>query len=125
MRNTKQRDLAVDFLQFMYTEEALQDFTVETSLTRPMSYSLEGRWDEMTEFGKSYVKHFQKADLVAGQKSEFTSKNSIILSSYDNFYTSGISKEKLPSRVFKDGDKTAWQYFNGMSTYYQGYSWIR
>ena len=124
-KDSKQQQLAVDFLQFMYTEEALQDFTVETSLTRPMSYSLENRWDEMTEFGKSYVKHFQSANLVAGAKCDFTNANSIILSSYDNFYTNGIAKEKLPSRVFKDGDRTAWQYFTGMPTYYQGYSWIR
>ena len=53
--NTKQADLAKDFLKFTLTEHAMSTFTKNMGITRPYDYDLEdGVYDQLSYFGKNF-----------------------------------------------------------------------
>lgn len=64
-KNTKQADLAKDFLKFTLTEHAMSMFTKYIGLSRPYDYDLEeGVYESLTPFGRNFW------DLVTNENSK-------------------------------------------------------
>lgn len=120
-----QRALAIEFLQYLFTEQSLVDFTVETSMYRPLDYTLDQTdLDKMTPFGRDYIKMRLEAENACGERSTFFNNNKDHLSdAYEMFYTTFDTG--LPLTILNKSGKNAFAYYQGMLGYYTNYSWIK
>ena len=129
--NTKQPELAKDFLRFVHSEEALRTFTRVTSSVRPYEYTLtqEDR-DEMTYFGNMMfdIYHDEKTQIsYTGLYSDNVFIDEPVYLSYVNWSwgaTINGSNTTDPFYEFSQNSSlTVKQYIQGMQSRYSKSSW--
>lgn len=115
--------LAVDFLQFVHTDESLREFTTTTNTPKAFNYSLT---DEnkalMSEYGKSLFALKEKADVVypLSKNSVFVNNQTLFKDFPENgMYQSTVEKDRSnPVSTFKDYPNiSAIDYFGGLYTF--------
>lgn len=113
-----QMKLAKTFVQFCYTDNELQEFTVNTSTMRPVNYSMpQDKLDRMTYFGKDVASTRNNPNI---ETVYCFSDNSIFINNNDKFYLPDFSwktsiYERDPFLVFHDNkDITVKNFFDQM-----------
>lgn len=142
--NTKQLDLAKDFLKFTLTEHAMSTFTKHVGIARPYQYDLEeGVYESLTPFGRNFwdivstdmsekeentetnateepAKEGARNICYVGDGHAFL-KNTTYFGTYEWRYGAEIGGKKYvePFLVFlNQKDTTAAQYLQGMKDRY-------
>ena len=119
------KKIAIDFLQFAYTDESLVEFSKITDTTKAVQYKMnDADKAQMSAFGRSIVAMQEASDLVYGfSKTPFYQLNEETFTDYKNMYASRYTATATPVKVafdeFRKG-KTAKEYFDGLYTYQKG-----
>ncbi len=115
--------LAVDFLQFVHTDESLCEFTVTTNTPKAFTYSLTDEdKGKMSEYGRSLFTLNEKADVVypLSQNPVFVNNQTLFKDYPENgMYQSTVGSDRSnPVSTFKDYPNiSAIDYFNGLYTF--------
>ena len=100
-------DIAKKFVQFCYTDAEMQAFTIKTNTFKSMNYSLEGRQNELSNFGKELFKHKESSKII-----HKCSGNDFFQIDKDMFSLSfETSTYKYPFTAVFDYKKSAKEYF--------------
>jgi len=119
--------IAKDFIQFIYTDESLAEFSKITNTTKAVKYTMsEEDKAQLSSFGRSLLSITEKADVVYGYaKTSFYQQNEMTLINYNQKYsaryTSDSSYVTISVDEFRKG-KTAAEYFRG-HWIYEKYKW--
>ena len=121
--------VAKEFLQFCYTDESLANFTVDSSVTRGLDYSLGDRVDELSDYAKSVWNAKENGKVVVPISGHnLYVKNPSTFSMYSAsllWKTSAGIGYSRPWGGFRDGGLSAKAYFLGMkkdSSWWNGLS---
>lgn len=111
--------LAKLFLQFVYTDESLREYSKITNTLKALNYTLDSSdLEEMTEFGRSVYElhHSERTDIVYPY-----SDNNLFLNNYSNFteekvWSSYINNatENQPVTAMREKGISAQNYFEGI-----------
>ena len=116
------KKIAVDFLQFAYTDESLAEFSKITDTTKAIKYTMSNEDKaQMSGFGRSLVSMKEKSDLVYGfSKTAFYQLNEETFTDYRNMYSARYTMGSTPVKIafdeFRKG-KSAKDYFDGLYNY--------
>ena len=127
--NTKQADLAKDFLKFTLTEHAMSTFTKNMGITRPYDYDLEdGVYEQLSYFGKNFwdmVNNPNSKIYYQTKSHEFKKTETTFFGEYEWAWGSVLDTGKGsttytdPFQVFYDNNSiTVADYINGMKQKY-------
>ena len=117
------KNIAIDFIQFAYTDASLAEFSQITDTTKAVKYTMNAEQKaKMSGFGRSLVEMKEKSNLVYGfSKTSFYKNNEETFTDYKRLYSSRIdgSIAKVAFDQFVKG-VSAKTYFDGMYIYQQG-----
>ena len=127
--NTKQADLAKDFLKFTLTEHAMSTFTKNMGITRPYDYDLEdGVYDQLSYFGKNFwdlVNNPNSKIYYQTKSNEFKATETTFFGEYEWAWGSvldigkGSTTYTDPFKVFYDNNTiSVADYIKGMNDKY-------
>lgn len=117
---------AKTFLQFLYTDESLAEFTLTTNTPKAVGYDLsEEQLANLSNFGRTVWNARERADIAYP-----FSDNQVYLyaqSDFNMLYSwksliSGVTKTNMIDAIRKDQDSTA-DLFNGLANYYTQSRW--
>jgi len=119
-------DLAADFLQYLNTDEAYQEFTVLTSAIKSFKYEMsEENKAKMTKFGQHFWDYFQKSEKIFPESHNEQFKDALSSFALSRRY---FTKDTMtwPSKTFAaDPSATAGTYLYQMYHYYKDSIWSR
>lgn len=119
-KDSKNMDLAKEFMRFLHTDSEMSKFSAKTSIPRSLNYSVlpEDR-DTATHFGKSLIDMRSNAKVIYPYSSApLVLKNASAFEEVEWFATTQIDKKYVsPMKVFQAGEASAEEYFNGLYTY--------
>ena len=122
----EKKAIAIDFLQFLHTDEELQQFTVVTDTPKALSYSMSKENSaKMSEYGRSLVAVKESANVIypLDKNSVFVNNQSLFKDLPTNGYyqsnvLSGNKRTLVSNPVYAFGDYPATynpeNYFEGM-----------
>ncbi len=116
--------VALDFLQFVNTDESLVEYTLTTNTFKNLNYSLtEEQLNKLTPFGKSLMNFKQNAmPVMTASQNEFFTKNESALMDMKEMFSNKYTG--YPARQFyQDSSLTAEKYFEDMYSYYKDTVW--
>ena len=120
VNGTEMKELALDFLQFINTDESLREFTRITNTLKALKYDItEADLDEMTYFGRSLVE-LKNAPTT---NTLYPPLTSIYMKNFSRMHFQnrlGWGEYTNPTVAFKDNASlTAKAYFNGLTSHWQ------
>lgn len=120
------KKLAIDFIQFAYTDKSLTEFTTITDTTKALKYVVsEADKAKMSSYGRSIITMQEKSDVVYSfSRAPFFQNNEATLADFDNAFMSTVDKTTvaIPIDSFAGG-KSAKEYFDGLYTYRKDTLW--
>lgn len=114
--------IAIDFIQYVNTDEALVDFTLTTNTMKSLDYQLsESELGRLTPYGRSLVSYMQNADIVYPYSDTAKYVNNQSMFRGDEYYYSKIGNDiySYPANALHVKGVSAKDYFNGLSVYYR------
>ena len=122
-----EKKVAIDFIQYAYTDVSLAEFSKLTDTTRALKYTMSNADKaEMSAYGRSIITLQEKSEIVyAFSNSSFYQNNESTLGSYKDMFMSEIEKGK-PVTIALDQflmGRSAKEYFDGIYQYRQGTLW--
>ena len=116
----ERKELAKTFLQYCTTQKSLEEFIVETGLTRNFDVDYSGVYDLLCPYSKSLIDLLSTSNyIMPASETEVFRKNYQAL--YKD-YEIGTTAEPDPMISIKNG-KTALQLFNTLKSKYDATSW--
>lgn len=124
-----EKDLALDFLKFLHTDESLVEFTLYTGCPRSFNYSIESIKDKVSPYTRSVFEMRARADIVypfCGDDMYADNASNFI---FDNFYHTIVNKGQgnmpyqYPSDTIYKENVSGLEYFKGMSVQYSKEYW--
>ncbi len=116
------KEIAIDFLQFAYTDKSLAEFSEITDTTKAVKYTMsDSQKANMSAYGRSLVEMQENSDIVYGysqnafyqlNEENFTDYKSM----YSSRYTANTAIVKVAFDEFRKG-KSAKEYFDGLYNY--------
>lgn len=114
------KEVIIDFLQFLNTDESLQEFSVITSTVKALNYDMGDNYDKLSTYGKSLYDLKQSASVVYP-----IAKNSVFVNSQSTFrdgslggglYAAliGTSDRNNPAVAFYEKHDSVEDYYNGL-----------
>ncbi|MBQ9782587.1 MAG: hypothetical protein IJW26_05365 [Clostridia bacterium] len=116
------KKIAIDFIQFAYTDVSLAEFSTITDTTKAVTYSMDDTQKaKMSAFGRSVMDMQEKADIVYGFSNKtFYQLNESNFSDYKEMYNSSYTENSTTQKIafdqFKEGI-SAKKYFDGLYIY--------
>lgn len=113
------KDLAIDFIRFVNTQESLVEYTTITNTTKALNYTLSNEEKaKLTNFGRSVISLQEKSDIVYPYSTSAKYQNNPSQFRPGRMYrTTATTKEYAPSTFHEESSVTAESYFNGMATF--------
>lgn len=124
-----EKELALDFVRFLYTDESLREFTLYTGCPKAMNYDIDDIKDEISPYSRSVFEMKQRADIVYPYSSNAIYAENPATFAFTSFYSTvvhqgqGNTPYTMPSRAIYDYKVTAKQYFEGLSVSLSKSSW--
>ena len=115
--------IAIDFLQFVNTDESLREFTLLTNAAKALNYEMGDKLNEMSPYGRSLIAYREKCDIVYPySRSELYVNNQSSFRS-DEMYRSTVNNatKNYPALAFHVDGVSAAEYFTGIYTYYKDF----
>ncbi len=124
--DTEEKKVAIDFIQFAYTDVSLTEFTTITDTTKALNYMV-GEEDKakMSSYGRALITLQEKSEIVhAFSKTTFYQNNETTFSNYNRIFDATISgtTASIPLDKFLGG-LSAKEYFNGLYDYRKNNLW--
>ena len=116
------KEVAIDFIQFAYTDTSLAEFSKITDTTKAVQYTLAGEEKaEMSAYGRSILEVQEKADIVYpfSDSTFFQNNDTYFCDTINLYYTKDGNN---PANAFKTG-KSAKSYFDDVYSYMMNTSW--
>ncbi len=112
------KDIAKQFLQFCFTDAMNLQFTLDTSLPRPYTYTIgENDLKKITSYGKSLINVFENSNIVYPfSSSAYYKKNDQLLTPHTFFYST-VNNYKYTSIIPLIENANISQAFNGIYNY--------
>lgn len=124
--DAEEKKIAVDFIQYAYTDKALVEFATLTDTVKSLNYTVSAEDKaKMSTYGRSIVSMQEKSEVVHSfSKSEFWRKNEAELMDYNKVFYATVDGNMavIPMDSFASG-KSAKEYFDGTYTYRQNTLW--
>ncbi|MBO4573044.1 MAG: hypothetical protein J5762_04690 [Clostridia bacterium] len=124
-----EKALALDFLQFLYTDESLVEFTLYTGCPKSLNYNVDSIMDKVSPYTRSVFEMRARADIVYPYCDKDIYVDNASNLNYANFYKTVVNKGQgntpyqYPSNtIYKDG-VTGLEYFNGLSVQFSKEYW--
>lgn len=123
-----EKELALDFLRFLYTDVSLREFTQYTGSPKAMNYSIDGL-ENVSYFTKAVFEIKENADVVYPYSANKIYADQPASFAPTSFYSTVVYRGAgnvpytYPSKAIYDDKVTAVQYFNGMSVAMSESSW--
>ena len=124
-----EKALALDFLQFLYSDQSLVEFTKYTGCPKSLNYSIDSILDQVSYYTKNIFEMRARADIVYPFSKEPIYLDNASVFNFGNFYKTEVNKGQgnheyqYPSEtIYKDG-VTGLEYFNGLSVYNNQADW--
>lgn len=116
------KEIAIDFLQFAYTDESLAEFSKITDTTKALKYTMsDADKAQMSGFGRSLVSMKERSDLVYGFSNQaFYQLNEETFTDYKNMYSSRYTEDSTDEKIAFDEFRkgvSAKKYFDGLYFY--------
>ena len=124
-----EKALALDFLQFLYTDQSLVEFTEYTGCPKSLNYSIDSIIDKVSPYTKSVFEMRARADIVYPFSNELIYVNHASDFNYANFFKTTVNKGQgnatyqYPSRTIYQEDVSGLEYFKGLSVAMSKESW--
>ena len=120
-------ELAKEFFKFAHTNANLSQFTAETSITRPLTYTIE-KADEskLSYFGKSVMEMKENSDIIYPYSSVLKIINNPGYFNMENWsWATKVSGKNYtaPFAAMLENEISAEQYFNGLSEQFKKSTW--
>ncbi|MBO6280266.1 MAG: hypothetical protein J6M95_01630 [Bacilli bacterium] len=110
-----------DFIQYMNTDEALQEFTTKTNAIKSFKYTMtDENKKEMSNFGRDFWEYFQNADIVFPYSHEKQYMNTIGTQLSGRRYAYSTNITFCQNEFTADPSLTAGKYIAKMYKYYKG-----
>ena len=120
-------DLAKEFFKFAHTNANLSKFTAETSITRPLNYTIESADEnKLSYFGKSVMEMKENSDIIYPYSSVLKIINNPGYFNMENWsWATKVSGKNYatPFSAILENGITAEQYFNGLSEQFKKSTW--
>ncbi len=120
------RKLAIDFIQFAYTDNSLAEFSVTTDTTKALKYTMsDADKAKMSAYGRSIINMQERADVVYSfSREKFYQDNEASLADYDAAFRAEVDGNtvSVPLDSFVGG-KSVKTYFDGLYTYRKNTLW--
>ena len=120
------RKLAIDFIQFAYTDNSLAEFSITTDTTKALKYTMsDADKAKMSAYGRSIINMQERADVVYSfSREKFYQDNEASLADYDAAFRAEVDGNTLsvPLDSFVGG-KSVKTYFDGLYTYRKNTLW--
>ena len=115
------KQLAMDFLQFITTDQALVEFTQITGAPKAYNYNMtDEQLTGVSPFARSHTKYRQGADVIYPFSSTPKFVNNLnYFRSMDSYHSNVNSQAYAPAYFHENTKVTAAAWFSGMYTYYQ------
>ena len=116
-----EKALALDFLQFLYTDESLVEFTKYTGCPKSMNYSIEPILGEVSYYTKNVFEMRARADIVYPFSKQPIYLDNASVFNFGNFYSTTVNKGQgdkpyqYPSEAIYKDKVTGLEYFNGLA----------
>ena len=114
------RKLAIDFIQFAYTDNSLAEFSITTDTTKALKYTMsDADKAKMSAYGRSIINMQERADVVYSfSREKFYQDNEASLADYDAAFRAEVDGNtvSVPLDSFVGG-KSVKTYFDGLYTY--------
>lgn len=120
------RKLAIDFIQFAYTDKSLAEFSITTDTTKALQYTMsDADKAKMSAYGRSIINMQERADVVYSfSREKFYQDNEASLADYDAAFRAEVDGNtvSVPLDSFVGG-KSVKTYFDGLYTYRKNTLW--
>ena len=120
------RKLAIDFIQFAYTDNSLAEFSITTDTTKALKYTMsDADKAKMSAYGRSIINMQERADVVYSfSREKFYQDNEASLADYDAAFRAEVdgNTASVPLDSFVGG-KSVKTYFDGLYTYRKNTLW--
>ena len=120
------RKLAIDFIQFAYTDNSLAEFSITTDTTKALKYTMsDADKAKMSAYGRSIINMQERADVVYSfSREKFYQDNEASLADYDAAFRAEVDGNtvSVPIDSFVGG-KSVKTYFDGLYTYRKNTLW--
>ncbi len=120
------RKLAIDFIQFAYTDNSLAEFSITTDTTKALKYTMsDADKAKMSAYGRSIINMQERADVVYSfSREKFYQDNEASLAEYDAAFRAEVDGNtvSVPLDSFVGG-KSVKTYFDGLYTYRKNTLW--
>lgn len=120
------RKLAIDFIQFAYTDNSLAEFSITTDTTKALKYTMsDADKAKMSAYGRSIINMQERADVVYSfSREKFYQDNEASLADYDAAFRAEVDGNtvSVPLDSFVGG-KSVKTYFDGLYTYRKNTLW--
>lgn len=120
------RKLAIDFIQFAYTDKSLAEFSITTDTTKALKYTMsDADKAKMSAYGRSIINMQERADVVYSfSREKFYQDNEASLADYDAAFRAEVDGNtvSVPLDSFVGG-KSVKTYFDGLYTYRKNTLW--
>lgn len=120
------RKLAIDFIQFAYTDKSLAEFSITTDTTKALKYTMsDADKAKMSAYGRSIINMQERADVVYSfSREKFYQDNEASLADYDAAFRAEVDGKtvSVPLDSFVGG-KLVKTYFDGLYTYRKNTLW--
>lgn len=123
--SAKKMPLALDFLQYVNSDDMLADFTKTTNTLKALNYSVSNEiLNEMTPYGRSL---YQAKKSGTTDYTTFMSDSAVFINNQTSFdpqkvfkgYNGTEGNAYLPAEAFHDQGMSAETYFNGLYAYWK------
>lgn len=113
------------FLQFLYTDESLREFTVTTNCPKACVYTMGDEYDKLSYFGKTLWDNKEKSDIVYPfSTAPLYLNNQSKFNLYYNWTSRMNSETKSnPIDALRKNNIKAQTYFYGIQNYYNKTDW--
>lgn len=120
------RKLAIDFIQFAYTDNSLAEFSITTDTTKALKYTMSNADKaKMSAYGRSIINMQERADVVYSfSREKFYQDNEASLADYDAAFRAEVDGNTVSAPLDSFvGGKSVKTYFDGLYTYRKNTLW--
>lgn len=120
------KELALDFLQYLYTDESLNEWTAITGTPKSVKYDLtEETESQISYFSKSVFALRNASDVVYPYSNSALYKNNASSFSIESFWNASVSNTpySYPQTAIKKYRVSARDYFNGIAAVNNQNAW--
>ena len=120
------KELALDFLQFLYTDESLNEWTAITGTPKSVNYELTSETEnQISYFSKSVFALRNASDVVYPYSNSSLYKNNASSFSIESFWNTKVNNTpySYPHTAIKKYKVNAKDYFNGIAALNNQAAW--